>query len=196
MRSASFSFFASQRALALVAPCSDRANTDEPRALRLDEGIGMDGDEQVGMRLARLFHAHAERDEVIAVANEDGAHVGRVVDLCFQPARDGERHIFFVRAAPSASAGIFAAVSGIHGDEQYAVAEFGACQRFGGRLGRQGNGRLCWCFRDRDWTRRGGFACGEFGLALLRERHQRVDGNQRINVQNQTIAIFGDRLAG
>jgi len=32
MRSASFSFFASQRAAELLAPCSERANTEEPRA--------------------------------------------------------------------------------------------------------------------------------------------------------------------
>ena len=147
------------------------------------------------MRFARFFHAHAERDEVVAVANEDGAHAGRFVDLGFQSARDGERHIFFVRAAPSARAGIFAAVSGIHGDEQHAVAEFGACQRFGGRFGAGGAMVGFAVFPQPHWTG-GGLACGEFGFALLRERHQRVDGNQRINVQHQPVAVFGDRRAG
>ena len=107
--------------------------------LRFDEGVGMDGDEQVGMRLACLFHAPAQRDEVIAVADEDGAHARRVVDLRLESARDGESHILFMRAAPSVCARVFAAVPGIHGDEQHAVAEFGACQwhGFGDRLGRQ-----------------------------------------------------------
>ena len=43
--------------------------------MRLDEGVGVDGHEQIGLDAARLVHATAERYEKIAVAGEHGAHV-------------------------------------------------------------------------------------------------------------------------
>ena len=56
--------------------------------VRAREGVGVDRDEQVGLDLARLLDARVERQEVVAVAGEQGAHVRLGVDQRLQALGD------------------------------------------------------------------------------------------------------------
>jgi hypothetical protein len=110
MRSDSFSFFASSFAISEVARRSESANTEEPRGVAAHERVGVDRDEQVGLDLARLVDAHVERQEVVAVARQQRAHVRLGVDQRLEAARDHQRDVLLARAAPADRARVLAAV--------------------------------------------------------------------------------------
>ena len=76
----------------------------------------MDRDEQVGLYLARFLDAHIERQEVVAVAREQGAHVRLGIDQGLQPPRDHQRDVLLARAAAAERARILAAVAGVDDD--------------------------------------------------------------------------------
>ena len=82
-----------------------------------DEGIGMDGDEQIRACLACFIDADIKRQVIIAIAGQHSAHAGCVVNFRFKLARDGQCDMFFQGATATACTWIFAAVSGIDGNE-------------------------------------------------------------------------------
>jgi hypothetical protein len=201
-RSASFSRFASQRAATDVAPRSESANTDEPRA-RLDERVGVDRHEEVRLYLPRFFDACLQRNEIVAVANEKTAQAGFAVELRLQAARDGERHVLFIDAAAALGARILAAMPCVDGDDQRAR---GCSPRFPRRRGRLLSpialvaDRVL--VRLQDQARHGGHRRGRcrllrgllFSLALRHQRHQRIGRHERIHVHHQTVAVVADRF--
>ncbi len=65
----------------------------------------------------------AQRDEVVAVADQHGAHAVLRVDLCGELARDRERDVFLARAAPPERAGVLAAVARVDRDHEVAALD-------------------------------------------------------------------------
>ena len=117
IRSAAFSFCASQFAAALVAPFSDSANTDEPRARRLAERVGVDRHEQVGLHAPRLLHARAPAARNSRRrASASRACRARRRSCAFSLLRDREHDVLLVGAAAADRARILAAVPGIDRD--------------------------------------------------------------------------------
>jgi len=84
-------------------------------------GVGVDRDEEVGLRLAGDHVALLERNEHVAVADQEGAHAGIGVDLRSQFARHRQRDFLLVLLGRADRARILAAVAGIDGDDQLAV---------------------------------------------------------------------------
>ena len=79
--------------------------------MRFDIRIGMNRDEQISLDFARLDHAIDERDEIVAVPDEDTAHVRLVVHQRLEFPGDRQRHVLFMRAAAAFGARILAAVA-------------------------------------------------------------------------------------
>ena len=75
-----------------------------------------------GLGRARLHVALLQRHETVAFADQHGAHAGVGIDLPGQFPRDLERDLFFANAGRTVGAGILAAVAGIDGDHQLALA--------------------------------------------------------------------------
>ena len=183
---------------------------------RLDERVGVDRDEQVGLHLARLFHAHAQRDEEIGVAREHDAHVRLQFQLGFQALGDGQHHVFFAAAAAAHGARVFAAVAGVERDGNHAHhflarqgARFGALFRAdighgrhdGRHRRRDGHGRLAAVGQgQRGWRR---MRVGHQGLGRvarpvalfdhLRDQVRLVHG---IQIEDQTVVVGAGRRQG
>ena len=129
----------------------------------------MNRDEQIGIDAPCLRHTLAERDEEIAVARQQCAHVGLAVDLGLEAAGDGERHVFFEAAATSYGAGIFTAMTGVDDDCDEAI-----------NLTLRRRLALCVGFR---------LSLGAF----LKQRHERVGCFVGIEIQHQPVAVVSDR---
>ena len=78
--------------------------------------------EHVGPGIARATNALAMRDVVVAVADQHGAHAGRLIDAPGEFARDLEHHGLLERAAVADRTWILAAMSGIDRDDDVARA--------------------------------------------------------------------------
>ncbi len=78
----------------------------------------MDRHEHVRAELARLARAAAERDEVVAVADQHRAHALFLVDRGRKAAGDGERHVLLARATAAERTWVLAAVPGIDGNDE------------------------------------------------------------------------------
>src|SRR5205823_8982939 len=115
IKSAAFSFWASQRAAALVAPCSESANTDDPR-MGLAKRIGVNRDEQIRLNAPRLLHARGERHEIVVVARQHRAHVGLSVEDRLELAGDRQHDVLLVRSAAADRARVLATMAGVDGD--------------------------------------------------------------------------------
>src|SRR5262245_14022665 len=87
---------------------------------RLDEGIGVNRDEQVRLYASRLGHTLPKRNEIIIVTRKDGTHVLFRIDLGLEAPRYGKRHVFFVIAAAPDRTRIFAAMTGVERDRDHA----------------------------------------------------------------------------
>ena len=79
---------------------------------RAGEGVGMDGDEHVGITGAGFGDAHAQWDEDVFVAGHVNG-VAYAFKAVFGFAGDGEDDVFLFQAAGSDGAGVFAAVTGV-----------------------------------------------------------------------------------
>ena len=120
----------------------------------------MDRYEQIGADLLRLDDPVAKLDEIVAVANEHAPHARLGIHQRLQPLGDRKRDVFFVSAAASLGAGIFAAVPGVDRNRDQ-PCHVGCGRRFlrigygciGGEIGR----RCCRLLR-----------CGGFCRRLLR----------------------------
>ena len=77
--------------------------------------------EQVGLHPARLVHPVMQRNEIIAVAGEHGAHARFGIDACLEPARDLEGDVLFIAAAVPHRARVFAAVARVEGNRDEAA---------------------------------------------------------------------------
>jgi hypothetical protein len=104
-RSASFSFFASQRAASEVARRSDSANTLEPRAFARMKRSACTETNRSGLHARALFDAGLERNVEVAVARQHRAHVGLGVDELLQALRDRQRDVLLARAQPPRAPG-------------------------------------------------------------------------------------------
>ncbi len=112
IRSAAFSRSASQREASSEAPRSDSTYTDAPLTLRSGTASAC---------TARLADAAAQRDEVVAVADQHGAHALLRVDLLREAACDGERHVLLARAAAADGARILATVTCVDRNDEVAA---------------------------------------------------------------------------
>jgi len=83
--------------------------------LGVAEGIGVDGDEQVGARLAGLLDALAQTQVVVAVADEHGAHPRFLVHQGGEAPGDGQHHVLLARAAAPVGAGVLPSVTRVDG---------------------------------------------------------------------------------
>ena len=82
-------------------------------------GVGVDGDEHIGLHTPRLGKTIAQTDVIIAGANQDRLHVGLAPHQLREFPGDGQRHVLFTRAVASADgAGIFTAMPGIDGNHE------------------------------------------------------------------------------
>jgi hypothetical protein len=86
-------------------------------------------DEEIGARVVGDLHALAVRDEIIAIADQHGAHAGLIVDLGSELLGDGEHYVLFARAASPEGAGVLAAVAGVDHDDDLAAACRGSLRR-------------------------------------------------------------------
>ncbi|MNZ51041.1 hypothetical protein D3C78_688460 [compost metagenome] len=113
----------------------------------------MDRDEQVGTLLAGDLGTLAQRDEVVAAAHQLGAKATLAVDLALKLAGNRQHHVLLAHTTRAEGARILAAVTGIDGDDDVALAarhrwQRGGRTRFGGsfrRLSRDGRRQ------GRDW---------------------------------------------
>ena len=95
----------------------------------------MDGDEEIGLRLARDGGAAAQGDEVIALAGQHGLVAGRAVDECGQLLGDAQGDVLLDQALElAARTRILAAMTGIDGDDD-GFGTRGGLAGFGPRLG-------------------------------------------------------------
>ena len=85
----------------------------------------MHGDEHIGARRAGAVDAIAQLEEFVVIAGEHGAHARFGVDTLRECARDRQRHVLLTRAAVADGTRILAAVTGVHGDDDIAVALIG-----------------------------------------------------------------------
>ena len=87
--------------------------------------IGVDADEQVGLHMAGLLHPHMQGHKKIGVAREVGAQGvavdGGGVNAIPQAVGQTQHHVFFLRAAGSDGAGVFAAMTGVQRDDDQAI---------------------------------------------------------------------------
>ena len=115
----------------------------------LYECVRVNRDEQIGLHLAGLDHAIGERHVVVAVADQDAAHVRFRIHQRLEFPGHRQCHVFLVSTAAALRPRIFATVAGIdcNGDEPY---DFGL--------------RRCWFFRGfRIGRCRVGYGCGFIG---------------------------------
>ena len=82
----------------------------------------MHGYEHVGARDPRTANAVAQLQELVAIARQHGAHARFRVEPLRERARDGERHVLLARAAVADGAGVLAAVTCVHRDDDVAAA--------------------------------------------------------------------------
>ena len=82
----------------------------------------MDRNEHVGLRDARAPDPVAQDEKLIAIACQDRAHSGLAVDPLREGSRNGQRDIFFPRAAVAYRARVLAAVAGIDRHDDIAAA--------------------------------------------------------------------------
>ena len=81
-------------------------------------GVGVDGDENIGLHASCLGKTIAQTDVIIAGANQDRLHVGLAPHQLREFAGDGQGHVLLARAvAPADGAGILATVTGVDGDD-------------------------------------------------------------------------------
>ena len=158
----------------------------------LDVGIRMDRDEQIGLDLACLDHAIDERDEIVAVADEDAAHVRLIVHKCLEFPGDRQCDVLFMRATAAPGARILAAVACIDRDGDQA----GNIGRRNGLLAKRrpriAGGWRCLFGFLRTF---GGRSAGRRRFFLVEQRHHRIGRLlQRINVEHQTVAVVADRF--
>ena len=85
--------------------------------------IGVNGDEHVGLLLARSHDAITQLHEVIAVASEHSAHPWLAIDPLLQLASDRQRHGLLTRTTLTDRTRILAAMTRIDGDDDIAAIE-------------------------------------------------------------------------
>ena len=160
--------------------------------MRLDKGIGVYGDEQIGLGAARLVDPFKKGNEVIAIAREKGAHILLLVDQRLDAAGNGQGNVLFVRAVRPFGAGIFATMPGVdgHGNQTDVVRFDHGIGKFR-CLGRFGIGNLAICGLDLHPIPTGRFA-GRVGRRPDLRVHRRRGGAVEIN--NQTLAVLTHRL--
>ena len=167
-----------------------RTPTSRSRAGRMNASAWTET-KRSALHAPRLLHAHVQRNEVVPVARQHGAHVGLLVDALLQLARDRERHVLLVGAAAAARAGILAAVPGIHRDDDEAArrrARFAAARR-GAR--RPASARAA-ASRRRPASRARRRLLA-LRLVLFEEREQRIGRNEGIEIEHQPVAVVADR---
>ena len=92
------------------------------RHARVPERIGVDGHEHVRAAATCNLGSAPETDIVVAVANHYRLHARRAVDAALESAGNGQHDVLFLNPRSGDGAGIFAAVSGIDGDDDLAPA--------------------------------------------------------------------------
>ena len=111
-----------QPAGGLVAGPSLRQDVHGGTANRaVDEGIGMDRYEHVGLVHPGAADPLAQRHEVIASARQHRAHPGLGIDALGQQSRHAQRDVLLTRAAATDRARVLAAVTGVHRDHEIAL---------------------------------------------------------------------------
>ena len=85
-------------------------------------GVGVDGNEEVGLCLAGAHVALVQRDEDVAVAHQERLHARIGVNARGELARHRQGDGFLVLAAGADGAGVLAAVAGVNGDDEFALA--------------------------------------------------------------------------
>ena len=142
----------------------------------------MDRHEEIGLDSSRLLHAHVQSNEIVVIASEHCAHARFPVDQAPELARNGQRDVFLVGAAPPDRARILASMPRVDCDDD--LAPHFASGRWRSRLRR---GR-----RSIGGARSGRvFAC--IGISL-EQRHQRVRRRQWIEVENDAMGVIGKGL--
>ena len=113
-------------------------------------GVGVDGDEDVGVAAAGNGGAFVQRDVGVAVAGEEGAEAFFGVEVFFQAVCDLQDDVFFAQAGGRVDrASVFAAVAGVDGDDDGAFGDGGRGDDFvlffdasaGGDVALHGDGR-------------------------------------------------------
>ena len=85
------------------------------------EGVGVDGQEHVGLALARQVPAPTQTDVIVTAANQRRRKSGLALEESLQLFRDRQHHFLFPQFARPEGAGVFAAVSRINGDDDIAA---------------------------------------------------------------------------
>ena len=100
---------------------------------RAGKGIGVDGNENVGIAGAGFGDAHAQRDEDVFVARHVNG-VAYAFEAVFGFAGDGEDDVFLFQAAWTDRAGVFTAMTGVYHNDRTASAAVGARRRVLGNV--------------------------------------------------------------
>ena len=89
--------------------------------MRLDEGVGVDRYEQIGLHPARLLDPALERDQKVAVPGEQRTHVRLDIDQALKFARDRQGDVLFAGSTPSPGTRILPAVPWIDHDRDETI---------------------------------------------------------------------------
>ena len=179
------------RAAAEVAPLSDSANTDEPRAWDLMNASAWIETNRSASTLRAFIDTVCKLHEVVAIANEHGAHVRLVVDQRLEFFRDCQRDVLLVGAAAAFCARVLAAMARIDGDgDQARYVRRHATAFLPLRLGALAPANAsCLLF---------GFSGGgsrRAGVSFFSSRASKGStGSTGIDVQHQPMTIVADRL--
>jgi hypothetical protein len=95
------------------------AQGEHRRAARLlvEEGVGVDRHEQVGLHAPRLAHPLVQRHEEVGVSGEHGAHAGMALMRSRSCIADLQHHVLLAQPARAGRAGILAAVARVDRDD-------------------------------------------------------------------------------
>ena len=104
-------------------------NRGARRVLILLIGIGMDGNEEIGVVLAPQFDALVEAQVVITVPHQVGAHPGLPIDQVRQLASDGQGDVLFRGAIDADGPRVLAPMPRIDSDDEIAPAMAGGLGR-------------------------------------------------------------------
>ena len=173
--------FGTQAGCPMVGQHEDR----RAAGIGLDEGVGVNGDEEVCPHAARLADALAQRHVVVVVAGQHHAQVLFLGQQLLHLVGHGQHHGLLVRAHRAGGAGVLTAMARIqhHGES--------ACHFRGGGFpagGRRGLA-LAGLFRAT-----GGLAVVCLAVGVGDQLLQRVDRMLGIQVQHQPVLVAGSGL--
>jgi len=85
------------------------------------EGVRVDADEQVSLRIPRAAIALFQRDEIVAIADQHGAEAALRIDLARQFPRHGQSDVFLTRSTGTHGARVFTAMPGVDGNDHITI---------------------------------------------------------------------------